>query len=286
MNCTEFDKRLQTAVELRRSVDDPLVASHAVNCRRCRERWERHLLLEEALAEWRERLPLEEVDLTDAVLGCCAFEKAPDLSSSVSTGIETASVGGTVPVAQLDDHGFPGGSHVRAERSKQPAIVLTDPRPTVHSRRGLLAVLAVVAVVLVVVAQPFGLREGAEQPVAAVKDVAPQSRPAMIAETESVAAESGAGGDTETDVSTFVRGAGSAYLGLARETAVVFSDAVALIPTELQQGSGRAETAASADNEEDSALPFSRQLQPIGRDVGQAIEFLFQTMTTEEEPAT
>lgn len=293
MNCTEFDERLRLSVELHRPIDDPGVETHAADCRRCRDRWEEHLLLEEAVSEWKVGLP--DVDLTDALLAHRAFLHsgeqftglAADVSSSDFTSALEAAVETETRSEQADRRDPLAAPRAEVKRVERAAELSAEGRRAVHSGRGVLAVLAVAAVVLVVVAQPFGFGRRADRPAAAPIGVADTASAAAInAETEALATKPDTRAETETDVAELVRGAGFAYLGLARDTADVFSDAVALLPTEPPIESRGSAPAGSAGDEAGPTIPLRHELQPIGRDVGQAIDFLFQTMTTAEEPAT
>lgn len=66
MNCTEFQQRLEAAVDDRQFVHSSELSEHVTTCSSCHELWDEYLLLENAIAQWRgKRLG---IDLTDRVL--------------------------------------------------------------------------------------------------------------------------------------------------------------------------------------------------------------------------
>jgi hypothetical protein len=82
--CDDFQEQLRTAVELRSDAEPELRApadadgvfsgqvssrrepAHALECAECRTLWNEHVLLAQAIGEWRTRTP--EIDLADRIL--------------------------------------------------------------------------------------------------------------------------------------------------------------------------------------------------------------------------
>lgn len=79
MNCTEFQQRLEAAVDERRMSASTEFNEHAAVCLSCREQWDEYLLLEAAIASWRNKRL--DVDLTERVLADFRAERqAPSVS--------------------------------------------------------------------------------------------------------------------------------------------------------------------------------------------------------------
>src|SRR5947207_2270314 len=65
MNCTEFEERLQHALDEGRTLDAADLADHAAHCAACRTVWDEFRTLADAVVLWRAQVP--QVDLADEV---------------------------------------------------------------------------------------------------------------------------------------------------------------------------------------------------------------------------
>ena len=260
-NCTEFEQLLNESVELRQPVEGSVVRGHIQGCTPCRQRWQQFSLLERSIPQWQSCLP--DVDLADAVLAQLAFNRSTeidDLSPEDAAASPARERAAAMP-----------NLHSRNDRPVRLRVASPVRQNSTVSGRSMVAVLAVVATVLLLISQPF--ESGTRERIAIVRSTPTEP-------IEPTASESA------TDVEAIVRGAGSAYLVLAYRTADVFSDAVALIPEQtLLKPAGTPNLNSPADKV-NLEFPFGGQLQPIGRDVGHAFDFLLEAISTETEPAT
>ncbi|MGH7200443.1 MAG: hypothetical protein ACREJB_07550 [Planctomycetaceae bacterium] len=72
MNCIDFERLLNEALDEREPLENGALGEHAKACADCREIWQRHALLDRAVRAWRADVP--RVDLVDAVLSRLAFD--------------------------------------------------------------------------------------------------------------------------------------------------------------------------------------------------------------------
>jgi hypothetical protein len=266
-NCTEFEQFLKESVELRRPVENAIVRGHIRDCAQCEQLWQQFTLLDQTIPQWKSCLP--PVDLTDAVLAQLAFNQSFEINDPSHADVVASSQ--RERSASMPD---PRSRNDRPERLRAVSLVR---RNNSGSGRSVVAVLAVVATVLLLISQPFG--SGTTFQSNTLEDSAVvRSRRTIPVETPA--------GESATDVEAIVRDAGSAYLVLARNTADVFSDAVALIPKQTFLQPDGASTSDSAADNANPEIPFGRQLKPIGRDVEHAFDFLFEAILTGKEPAT
>lgn len=259
-NCTEFEAYLNAAVEERTRPDENALAEHANRCAACRQRLDEFRLLDCAVAVWK--ADVFEVDLVDAVLAQHAFNQPQTIEAEPSTAT-LVKVETTNPVS--GSNGRAGNAEVYLHPKRQSNL---QSSPASHSR-GVYAVLAVAVVLMVVVANPFS------RP---MSDLPPTEHVAVFHETP----QPDEALHPEADVETIVRDAGTAYIELARGAADIFTDTVVLIPEPvIPQSAGD-----SGTNETGGTRPWGEELAPIRRDVGHAIDFLFNTIASEDEPAT
>jgi hypothetical protein len=259
-NCTEFEAYLHAAVEERTCPDEAALTEHARGCAACRQRLDEFRLLDRAVSAWK--ADVVEVDLVDAILAQHAFNQSQTVEAEPSPPATTR-IASTVP--EPGNNGRTDNVTVYLHPTRPSNL---QPSPASHSR-GVYAVLAVAAVLMVVVANPFSRPESDLPPTqnVAITDVPTQPDEPV---------------PPEADVETIVRDAGTAYIELARGAADIFTDTVVLIPEPvIPQSAGDAGT-----NEASGTQPWGEELAPIRRDVGHAIDFLFNTITNEDEPAT
>ncbi|NOX54258.1 MAG: hypothetical protein GXP27_07405, partial [Planctomycetes bacterium] len=74
MNCAEFEKRLQTAVERRLPMSGGSLREHASHCARCGELWQEAVFLERVIEAWAAEV--KSANLTDGVLRRLTAEEA------------------------------------------------------------------------------------------------------------------------------------------------------------------------------------------------------------------
>ena len=271
-NCTEFEQRLRESIETRADIDVAAFCARAAACDGCQRLWEEHLLLNRAVTEWNSDRP--DVDLADAVLAQHAF--------NVSAANEN-------PLTPVDAHTVEMPEFAAsAALESRPRVLLRSvisgsaQRYSSRQRNSALAVLAAAALVLFFIAIPFNPtavvnpstvddRLADRPPTARHIELTPE-----IAEVE----------ETGADVEAMVRDAGSAYLELARDAAGVFTDTVVFIPEQTLPTAGPADASDSNSNDTERSVSWGQELDPIRRDVGHAIDFLFETISNDAEPAT
>ncbi len=251
MNCTEFERTLHEAVESRQTPDSMEFRSHVEHCSACLALWSDFLILDQVVPPWKRRT--NDVDLVDRVVAQMRVQTSADLVGSVGAD-------GVVP----------------------------QPRIGVRQRW---AVVAIAAAVLLLLLRPFGLglqtsTPNSERDLSGVRDAAVRTDAGslLVVVADGVPKfETRAGGQDEIrEVDAFIEDAGSVYMGLAREAADTVRDVAFLFPTFEEQ---------RVSVEPESTLPnwlddFGENLQPIGRDVENAIEFLLDAVPGDSHPKT
>jgi len=245
--CTEFDRRLEAAIEERR-LPEAALREHAAGCERCRAAWEQYALLDEAITAWRAGVP--DVDLTDSVLSRLAFDSQT-----------------TAPAATV------AAVHSR-RRARWIAVASAS------------AAALLVALLLSPLARVNDAPEVAgNQPVLPATGPANSSTPEAAEPLAPVVAVRPAvdENDDDTELTLLVRDAGSAYLGLANGAAEAVAQGAMLLPAvALVSGDGVTVDEAPASWVDQ----FRRDLTPIGRNIENALEFLFDAVPAEPPPAT
>lgn len=244
---------------------------HLLRCDRCRSEWEAYELLEQAIASWNAE-PLD-VDLVDRVMSDVAahavarevspqFERRNGQSNVLSAPVE--------PRPQLV--GMPHAEHsgsMTSSRARSWTIVMT------------------VAAVLLIVAIP-ALRNrstdphdaapiaasDAPQPVPLPHTVTPDPVPPHAAPTDDAA------------IATLVREAGSAYASLASDVVLALRDAAILVPSAGLPAVPTGWPSPTTGPAELWPGELPADLQPIGRDVENALDFLWRVVPDEPAPAT
>jgi hypothetical protein len=252
MSCTEFESALCAAVEDRHAGHVEQLREHAAGCVHCHALWEQFAILEQAIPAWSTRQP--QVQLADAVL------------------------------ARLGDQ--------RTAREMQPVGVAPAAAPQPARSRRRLAAAAAVAVsacALVIAFWPASPAVDLPGEGSQIADTAPaatdeqkpaQAEPAANAiELDKVATNDQPSSDqpSAAEIGKLVREASAAYMVLAEGAADAVVHTPILLPrTDL--------VASDHDDESDDARAESwidgwgEQLQPIGKDVGNAIDFLLDAV--------
>ncbi|MBT4865128.1 MAG: hypothetical protein HON53_08425 [Planctomycetaceae bacterium] len=262
-NCTEFEQRLREAIESRASVDEATFCAHAADCDDCRRQWEEYLLLSVAVAEWNSGQP--EIDLADAILAQHAFRENEEYAiQPTSQDVETANIATSTRLES------------RPTVFLQTAKTASDQIHSSRQRYSALAVIASAALVLCSIATLFDPPTVQEQLAGKMPTTSHAVPNRNMTDDEAAGA----------DVEALVRDAGSAYMGLARDAAEVFTDTVAFIPEQTLPTADPTNALGSNSDDSEQSTPWGQELEPIRRDVGQAIDFLFETISTEAEPTT
>ena len=262
-------------IETRAAIDVGAFCAHAADCDSCRQLWEEHLLLNRVIAEWKSELL--EVDLADAVLAQYAF------SGSLLENAHTI---------KMPEFATDTKPESRPKVFLHSVISGTSQRSKSRQRRSALAVLAATALVLFLIAAPFTPTAVVNQKADVEQLAAKPPTPSRVASTEEIAKVDAIGVDatgvdaTGADVEALLRDAGSAYMELARDAASVFTDTVVFIPEQTLSTAFPADALDSNSNDSERLIPWGQELDLIRRDVGHAIDFLFETISSDAEPAT
>ncbi|MEX2286193.1 MAG: hypothetical protein WD648_03825 [Planctomycetaceae bacterium] len=243
MSCAEFERLLEAAIEGRSTVDEVSLDRHAADCPACRALCEQQRLLDQAIVAWQASAP--EAELADAVLARLAFGDADDVTDSDGLSIELE---GSRSITSL-----PGPAPVVPTRSRATA------------RRIASGIAAVAAVVLLVAGwQWFRSPQDTESTQLVVTSV--EHAPDVPAEAD----------DNDAEVETLLRSASSAYRVLALDAASAVADASKLVAATNRLAPP--ETPAAAVGNHPDVPPddaWERDLKPIGRQFGEALDFLF-----------
>lgn len=263
MNCTEFSRRLDEAIERRESVDTVWPREHAAACAACRGLWLDALAVDQAVARWKKPVPI--AGLTDRILAQVIADA--DLAAEASAGVEQV-VAKTVAVEKGPE------PRRRINRSIGAAITalalcvcvvlfLSRPRPQLPVARPEVAP----SVEHVVVASPEPKSQAA-LPVAALIPTTPASKvPAPTA---------------SAPVEVMVADAGSAYLHLAGDAAKAVTAASVLVPpADPTDGPPPA-----PKDEEPWVDGMRREIAPVTHQLSHAFEFLIQAVPEKRAPAT
>jgi len=263
LSCTEFEQQLREAIDSRAAVDEAAFCAHAADCDDCLRQWEEYQLLSVAIAEWNSDQP--EIDLVDAVLAQHAFR-----------GNEEHAIQPTPQAVEAENIATAPGLESRPRVFLQTVKTASDPIHSSRQRYSVLAVLASAALVLCLIATPFNPPSVETQLTGRSLTASHPAPNPKMADDEA----------TGADVEALVRDAGSAYMGLARDAADVFTDTVAFIPEQTLPTANPTNALDSNADDSKQSIPWGQELEPIRRDVGQAIDFLFETISTEVEPTT
>lgn len=129
MNCSDFERELETLVELRTPLLSPLGEGHRASCPVCALLWREHAALQAAVQVWRRQTPAS--DLTERVLAGLqpATRPAPIAVRRhlVLAGSASALAAAAVLVAVIVPwHGAPPVGSVAAVKPAVPGFVPDD----------------------------------------------------------------------------------------------------------------------------------------------------------------
>jgi hypothetical protein len=307
INCSEFSRLLEQAVESRLPVDAPDLRGHAAECADCRAAWLDTLLVDGAVAQWmsKEKCSVPSVDLTDVVL----FRRTGEQQAAI--GVADTEFG--MPDISAD---IQSGSIVELASVDLPAAgaVSKHSRRWITRRTAALATMVLAtAVCVALLSGRLGRREGAietahrsaadlpgvglsvkplpgvlstKQANASVKRATPSisSQNGIRPGSARRIAESPVPGapPTEAPVEAMVQDAGSAYLNLASEAAQAVAAASVLVP----RPGTTAETAPAVEENARWVDDVSREFEPVSKNLSQAFEFLLEAVPAEKAPAT
>lgn len=266
MNCTGFERELRRAVERRdRSVPTDL-REHAAECPRCAALWEQHDVLEHAVAAWKRHVPA--ADLADRVMAHWAFDAGAERSARL------VAVDRSQP-SQSDGNGCP----IAAAPARTAASTRTVERKP-GSRIMVAVALAVLAALLSPLwwqpDQPPGVgapRVAQDQP--SLEATRPEPGRAEVADAVVVNQPPPGPREPAVRLDAAVRDAGSAWLELASQAGGTVREMSAFLPERALASALRPDTEPAASREPARwTETLQRELEPISRDVGKAMDFL------------
>jgi hypothetical protein len=257
MSCTEFNCRLDEAIERRESVDTVWLREHAAACAECRALWLDALAVDQAITRWKKPVPV--VGLTDRILAQVTAD-ASALAAEASVGVEQVLA---KPAAD--------------ERAPEP-------RRRVNRTAG----AAITALALCVCAVLFLSRPRPQLPVAQ-PDVARSAEPVAAGPEPKLQQASPVATLPVTPapiasapVEVMVADAGSAYLHLAGDAAKAVTAASVLVPS----ADPTDEAPAAPKDEEPWVDGMRREIAPVTHQLSHAFEFLIQAVPEKRAPAT
>jgi hypothetical protein len=311
ISCTEFSRLLEQAVESRLPADAPELRGHAAECADCRAVWVETLLLDSALAQWKnkQKCSAPSVDLTDVIL----FRRTADQEAAISVAdsqLGMAGVSGDVQsgsIVEFASVALPAAATV----SKQPRRWLT--RRTAALAATVLATAVCVAFLSGRLSRRESAIETAHRSAADLSGISSsvKPRPAVLSTKQANGSAKRAtppssspnarriadspvrgGPTTDAPVEAMVQDAGSAYLNLAdagsaylnlaSEAAQAVAAATVLVP----RPGAASETAPAVEENVRWVDDVSREFEPVSKNLSQAFEFLLEAVPTEKAPAT
>jgi len=311
ISCSEFSRLLAQAIESRLPVDVPDLRGHAAECADCQAAWLDALLLDGAVAQWKNqrkstgKCAVPSVDLTDVILFRRTAEQEPAI------GVTDSQFG--MPGISGD---IQSGSMIELANTASPAVDAVSKQPRWRLTRRTAALAAMILATAVCVAflsgrlnrregaietayrsaadlsggssslkplprvistkQANGSAERATPPISSSNGIRPGSA-RRIAESPVPGAPT-----TEAPVGAMVQDAGSAYLNLASEAAQAVAAASVLVP----RPGAASETAPAVEENGRWVDDVSREFEPVSKNLSQAFEFLLDAVPTEKAPAT
>jgi hypothetical protein len=283
ISCIEFGHLIEQAVESRTAVDSAMLRAHAAECAGCRATWIDALLLNGAVAEWRKtgRKILPSVDLADIVLG----RRISGLEPVVSTDITPFA-----PQSGKPQHAYSGAD--------DRAVAGADLKPSRTWSRQRIAASTIVLAVAATVAF-FWNRTGRQNEIVLIRKTGAVAPDRTLTRTDSppVVGLSNTHHNLagtpprdhvvevsrptpEAPVQAMVEGAQSAYLDLANQAARAVAGATALVPRpNLAMAPSRDENDRWVDD-------VGHQFEPVGKNLSQAFQFIFEAVPADKAPAT
>jgi hypothetical protein len=260
MNCTEFEKRLQEQFGPTRLDEAGDLAEHAHQCSACRELLEHFRVLSDCLSVWREQIP--EVDLSGAVVSACQSQRELVIDRFTEAVVVTP-------------------DRRRARRSRQSDSAITAaivarspwlPGRFRNRRTGWLAAAAAVGLLLIAA---YFSRPGGDAPRAITAEPAPKA-PDVVADGSSLKDEGAEAAAPVVDRAVALpEAARDVYYDLAQKAAGAFGEVTVFVmpessPPKMVPSDQRPEGPGGWIG------GLSHQLQPIGRSLDDAFDFLWQ----------
>jgi len=256
MNCMEFDQTLNECIESRRPAGVGPMREHAANCRACGKRWELEVILWRAIPIWKDQTPA--VDLVDGVLGKLAFDDQRSMKS-VRLSCDVAGLG------EADSRTQDSIGRVHRRMSPQQTGWQS------------IAILVTVASLL------FMLAFTLARPVTVDQNIPPSG--GQIA-ADNIEADNPLqqSNQDEPEIDSLLRDAGSAYLVLAEGAAHVLTDARMLLPPTDFNDSEFGSDQDSSNQRASGSGKWRRELQHLGRDLENAVDFLLDAVPAQAVP--
>ena len=247
MSCVEFERLLDEAIETRTVVDGDLLERHAAACASCRSMWDQARLLDQAIVAWRgmRRKPTWPTPCWHAGRSATRTTSATSMILRLSsTSIETSIL-------------FHGAQPV------QPPARFT-------ARHMTTGVMAVATIALLIFSwQRFQIWRADKN--------TPLVEGQMIVTTD----VPGDTDDNDAEFDMLLQHASSAYRVLAVDAAAAVADGSKLVVATNRRTppESRAETAVNHRVNAKAKKGLGRGLKPIGRQFGEALDFLFDVAT-------
>jgi hypothetical protein len=252
MNCSEFEIHLDEQMAPPRLVETPDMAEHAAQCDHCRTRLEQFRQLGEALELWRDEIP--DVELAPAVVAAASAAQPPAPAAATAALRRRAN-----------------GSRAPAPAQQAGIISRPVPPPFRISRAGGLAAACVAAgiVAAILISRPGNDPSDAlSRPQIAANPVPQAIVPTPKQEEDSRPAA------PARDRDLLPAPQAAVYHDLAQKAAGALSDVSAIVTS--GSFSQSADRASATENNEGWMDDLERQLQPIGRGLDDAFDFLWQ----------
>ena len=260
MDCIEFENRLNEQFGPARFEEAADLDCHAEQCPACRALLDQFRLVSDSLELWREQVP--EVDLSEAIVS--------DRRAAVAAW-----------TAHADERRLASSRRVSSAKlahefkSAQAGIVARPAVPGLGGRVASRVWLAGVSLAALVVAAVFIFwpREDASQPIHRPQLAGNTERPAEVA-TEKGAEDQDVDRPPAAVPAPFPGPQGAAYYDLAQKAAGALDDVSAFVMT----GTAALTPASEAGAQEAGGWidGLQHQLQPIGRSLDDAFDFLWQ----------
>lgn len=257
MNCNGFQGELRNAVEQRKAAGRADLRAHADVCPRCALEWERHALLEAAIAGWKGGLP--QVDLADRVMAHWAFDAGAALTDRLRSDGDVVGPD-CEPLPAVSTRGAGAGAQRRHRLNA-----------------GRWAAVGAAVAALLILLSPLVWRPGDERRERPQVSETPAPRPtADIVTQPDVAPVPRAAQTVRVDAA--VREAGTAWLGLANEATGTVREMAAFFPERTLAAADQSEIEVSVPQPARWAERLRNEIAPIQRDVGQAMDFLLEAV--------
>jgi len=260
MNCIEFEKRLNEQFGPARFEEAADLDCHAEQCAACRALLDQFRLVSDSLELWREQVP--EVDLTGAIVS--------------GRRAEVASLSARTAERPLAGSRHVSSANLAHELKSAPAGIVARSAVTGLGRRvppRVCLVGASLAALVAAAAFIFRPRDDAGQPIHQPQLARNAERPDDVA-TEKGAEDQDVDHPPAEAPAPFPGPQGAVYYDLAQKAAGALDDVSAFVMTGSAPPTPASETGAPEAGGWIDGL--QHQLQPIGRSLDDAFDFLWQ----------